>query len=93
MIMKSRFNIGDKVFCILGGNEVHDLTIGQVRIVITDSLGTGDTLFDNYKPQRSYKEEYMCVESGIGCGSVYTLDRNIFATEEEANDALDKFFG
>ena len=42
---------------------------------------------DNYAPQNSYVEEYMCEETGIGSGSVYTLGQHIFLTEEECRAA------
>lgn len=71
------------------------LTIGQVRIAITDSPGTSNhwgsvTSYDgegntNYSPIQKREEQYMCVETGIGSGSLYPAE-DLFATEAEALD-------
>lgn len=85
----SRFNCGDKVWCIQNGKNIVALTIGQINIKITDSPGRlGETIFDNYKPQTGREESYMCVESGIGSGAVFTFNKNIFATKIEAENAV-----
>lgn len=60
-----------------------EMTIGQVRVSITDSPGDGDSVFSNYGPQHGREEQYMCIESGIGSGSLYYAD-DLFATEAEA---------
>ena len=91
MKLMSCFNIGQKVWAIRGGKEVQELTVGQVQVTYVDSPGrNGETMFDNYKPQQSYKEMYMCVETGIGSGSVFELGRNIFTTKELALAALER---
>ena len=89
MVYRSHFSIGDKVWCIIGENRVEELTVGQIRIIHTDSPGReGEELFDNFKPQKDYEEEYMCVETGIKSGSVFTWLKNIFATQAEAEQAI-----
>ncbi len=88
MKLYTRFNPGDKVWCV-NGKTMKELTVGQVAIKITDSPGTSkETIFDNYKPQSGRVESYMCVETGIHSGSVFTLGRNIFATKNEAENAI-----
>lgn len=92
MKLYSKFNCGDTVWCIQGGKNVVALTVGQVSVKVTDSPGIpGETTFDNYKPQTSREEQYMCVESGINGGAVYSLNKNIFATKNEAENALNIF--
>lgn len=83
MKLVSNYDIGQKVWCIVNdGRAVKELTVGQVRMIYTDSPGReGETTFDNYMPQKSYQEQYMCIETGIGSGSVFELGRNIFSTE------------
>lgn len=77
MKIETNFSPGDAVYIIEHGMTKKwvlsgPLTIGQVRAVVTESPGReGEELFDNYKPQQDYKEEYMCVETGIGTGRVY----------------------
>lgn len=69
------------------------MTIGRVGVEITDSPGTsnhwggvyssdgnGET---NYSPKQSREERYMCIETGIGCGSLYPVE-DLFHTEDEA---------
>ena len=91
MKLISCFDISQKVWVIRGGTEVQELTIGQIQVVYTDSPGReNETMFDNYKPQQNYKEEYMCVETGIGSGSVFELGVNIFTTEELAWAKLER---
>lgn len=86
MKIESRFSPGDKAYCMVGHDGVEMLTIGQVSIEITDSPGMpGESMFDNYKPQNKQSEKYMCVESGIGSGSVFTLGESIF---DNAIDAI-----
>lgn len=88
MRFNSRFNIGDKVWVYRGDCAV-ELTVGKIEIAHTDSKGrSGEDLFSNYMPQKSYKERYMCEETGIGSGSVFTLGKNIFATKEECESAI-----
>jgi len=62
-----------------------------IRIEITDSPGrSGEELFDNFKPQKSYKEQYMCVETGIYSGYVYKLGKDVFATKQDAEKSIDQ---
>jgi hypothetical protein len=91
MKLYSKFNLGDKVWCIQEGENVIALTVGQISIKITDSPGIPDSVFDNYKPQTDREEQYMCVESGIGSGAVYSFNKNIFATKKEAENAVITF--
>lgn len=88
MILESKFNIGDIVWTRIEYNgEVKidgPFTIGMVRVELVDSPGIpGEEIFDNYKPQKNKKEEYMLVETGISCGSVYKVDQ-LFAELEYA---------
>ena len=93
MVLETKFGIGDVVYAAYGnGGELAEgpFTIGLVRAECTDSPGIeGETLFDNYKPQRSNKAEYMCIETGIGSGSVYHEDR-LFVTFQEAQKKLNE---
>jgi hypothetical protein len=84
MEITTKFAPGDKAW-----TYDHELgkpvlsTVGQVRVSITDSPGTGESMFDNYGPQKGREERYMCIETGIGSGSVYTLGEHIFDSEAE----------
>lgn len=66
------------------------LTLGEVRVVVTDSPGIeGEETFDNFKPQKDRKETYMAIETGIGTGNNYNAN-DLFATREEAQAKCDK---
>ncbi len=66
-----------------------ELTIGQIRVEVTDSPGTDDGNFSNFKPQSGREEHCMCVETGIGSGSVWPVDV-LFATRDEAQASCDQ---
>lgn len=96
MELKTAFSCGDKgwVFDYASGG-IHQLTVGQVQVTFTKSEGVNDgrveancgIQFNNYKPKEAYEERYMCVETGVGSGSVYTLGESIFASEDECRAA------
>jgi len=70
--------------------EEEPLTIGKITIEHTESRGRpGEETFDNYMPQNERRESYMADETGIGTGTIHTLDR-IFATREEAQTEADR---
>jgi RecJ-like exonuclease len=68
---------------------LRNATVGSVRYEYTNFLGVdGETLFDNYKPQRKIEERYMLVETGVGGGSLWSVD-DLFLTEAEAQSEAD----
>lgn len=97
MRIESTFAPGQRAWCILNGC-VERLTVGFVRVEVTDSPGfnggrvdpSSEIEFDNYKPQRGFSETYMCVETGIGCGRMFTLGHSIFTSQTAAVAALTK---
>jgi len=94
MKIKTKFSNGDTVYGIQ--REYHTdkwqvigpMTVGQVRVEITDSPGVeGEEIFNNYMAQKEEKEEYMCIETGVGAGTIHPADRlfnNKTAAEAEA---------
>jgi len=91
MKLESKLSPGDKAW-VFQNLEIVALTVGEVHVTVVDSPGMVVSTFDNFKPQKSYKEEYMCVESGIGSGSLFTLGKNLFVSKQEAEEALMKHF-
>ena len=84
MKIETRFSPGDLAWVFNGSTDAVQLTIGQVSVTVIDSPGThGGAMFSNYKPQQGREERYMCVESGISSGTVYTLDEHIFSDKEQ----------
>lgn len=65
--------------------DAREMTIGRVEVRIADSPGVAGSDFDNYKPKSEREEQYMCVETGVGSGSIYHVG-DLFATEAEALD-------
>jgi len=89
----SKLSNGDKAFAITFTCNrqpmLKELTIGRVTIEDTNSPGIpGEQVFDNYKPQLKYTECYMCIETGIGSGTVYEYGRHIFKSRKECADAI-----
>ena len=91
MIFETALNIGEIGWCTNRNGDIRPRTIGLVRVEKIDSSGIEDSIFDNYKAQSGYEEEYMCVETGIRSGNLYTFGRNIFKTEKEAARAVDVY--
>jgi hypothetical protein len=100
MNIETKFNCGDKGWTFNGAHVVQR-TIGQIRTLYTESQGIGDGFMEggviessgdeyaiNYAPKApELVEEYMCVETGIGSGQVYTFGKTMFLTEEECRTA------
>lgn len=88
MKIVTRLSPGDVAYVTSGNygeGPIETRTIGQVRVTVTDTPGLdGMRNASNYSSQQDYVEEYMCVETGIGSGSIYTLGKHLFATEKEA---------
>lgn len=75
----TKLELCGKAFGISGGLDyrVIDLTVGQIRVIQTHRKA-------KYHKEPTYKEEYMCFETGVDSGTVWTYGKNIFATEAEA---------
>lgn len=82
MKIETTFSCGDQGW-VFREDRAELLTIGQIRIQVTKSRGDVNSMFSNYKPQEGYEEVYMCEETGIGSGSLFTLGKSIFVTEAE----------
>lgn len=102
MRFDSTLSPGDKAWTF-DGEHIRERTIGQVRIEYTHSPGIGDGFMEggvisysggsdvaeNYAPMEpKLVEQYMCVETGIGSGSVYTMGESIFTSEEACRAAF-----
>lgn len=66
------------------------LTIGEVRVEKRCKYADKYSDFSNYGSQdKSYKEQYMCYETGIGSGTMWPVDV-LFKTSDEAQAECDK---
>lgn len=99
MKIESRLSCGDKVWYFSCGHP-YQITVGQVRVEFTKSKGlsrgerfVGTVLSnDNTLPKSDkYEERYMCIETGIGSGSIHELGRTIFLTEAECLAANEQY--
>lgn len=89
MKFESEFNIGDKVWICGNNNLPYRVTVGRIAIQHTDSPGMPfEEMFDNYKAQKSHIEKYMCIETGIGSGTIYELNKSIFKSYTECLEAI-----
>ena len=93
MKLDTALSCGDKVWAFSGGH-CFQYTVGQVRIQYTSSQGLEDGQYfhgtivsnggENHGPLPAHYEEcYMCVETGIGSGSIHTIGKTIFLTKED----------
>ena len=89
MKLETKFNLGDVVWHLSRNGEIQRLTLGQVRVEVTDSPGIGNTIYDNFKAQRGRKESYMAVETGIGSGYVYDAN-DLFSSKKEAENEKER---
>ena len=80
----SKLKLGDHAFGVSGGlnSTIKYLTIGQLRVIETLPA------YHIYEDDTCYKEEYMCIETGVGCGIVWTYGKDIFATIVEAQQGV-----
>jgi len=76
----TKLKLGGEAFGVSGGLDptIQRLTVGQIRV--TETLPRARF----FTEEPCYKEEYMCVETGVGSGTIWTYGKNIFATESEA---------
>jgi hypothetical protein len=76
----TKLKLGGEAFAVSGGLDpsIQRLTVGQIRVIET----LPSARFFHEEP--CYREEYMCIETGVGGGTVWTYGRNIFASEVEA---------
>ena len=80
----THLELGGDAFGVSGGidPEVVTLTPGQVRIVRTHPKARP------FPDSVCYVEEYMCKETGVGTGTIWTYGTNIFATLQEAHGGV-----
>ena len=97
MKLETAFTCGGRAFILTGrwGESITEMTVGRVTVEMTDSPGADPDAeidgmpardFSNYAPQRAHRETIMCVETGIGSGSVYTYDEHAFTSMEAAQE-------
>lgn len=81
----TKLSLGQKAFIVSGGLDpyIEELTVGLIRVIETHPKAKSP-----FSQNSCYKEEYMCFETGVGSGSVYTYGEHIFATREEAERGL-----
>ena len=90
MIIETKFSNCDIVYAVQKQYKtdswvvIGPLTIGQVRVEVTYSDGIeGDDTFSNYMAKKEKKEQYMCVETGIGTGTIHDAT-DLFALKAAA---------
>lgn len=76
----TKLKLGGPAFAVHGGLDpsIQLLTVGQIRVIET----LPKTRF--FEDEGCYREEYMCIETGVGSGTVWEYGKNIFATEADA---------
>ena len=76
----SNLKLGGKAYGVTGSLDpyVIELTVGQIRIVRTVPR------YVTSSEDPAYIEECMCVETGIGSGTIWRYGKTIFNTKDEA---------
>ena len=77
----TNLKLGAKAFGVEGYENAHviELTVGQLRIK--------ETLPDYNRSswdEPCYLEEAMCIETGVGSGTIWQYGKNIFANKSDA---------
>lgn len=83
MKIETSLSCGDKAWVYDGHKGAMQVTVGQVRVEFTSTKGVKDSMFTNYQAQKGFKEQYMCVETGVGSGSVWEWGKSIWGTEKD----------
>lgn len=76
----TNLKLGQEAFGVHGGLDptIETLTVGQLRVIQTlPRCRSSDS-------DPCYKEEYMCIETGVGTGTVWEYGKNIFASRVDA---------
>jgi len=82
----TNLELGSVAFVVRGSldYQIEKMTVGQVRVVRTLPR------FSHYTNGGVYKEEYMCVETGVGSVNVWEYGKNIFKDEKDAERSVIK---
>jgi hypothetical protein len=77
-------SLGKQAFGVSGGldPQVITLTVGLIRV--TETLPKA-RLFTH---DACYQEEYMCLETGVGGGTLWQYGKDIFATRADAEQGV-----
>lgn len=80
----THLSLGQKAFVVQRHTfvdcRVATMTVGQIRVTETDPRHRGDIQGD----EPLFLEQYMCLETGVGSGTLWEYGKNIFATEADA---------
>lgn len=82
----TKLSLGKLAYGVSGGIDpsIKYLTVGQIRVTET----APDARFREDEP--CYREEYMCLETGVGSGQIWEYGKNIFSTLEDAQAGVIK---
>jgi hypothetical protein len=90
MKIETKYSPGDRFF-IADKSFVEEVTVGLVRVEHAESPGLdGHSIFSNFAAQNKHVEQYMCVETGVGSGRVFTLGKDVYETKAAAQVAVDE---
>ena len=78
----THLSLGQKAFTVVGllDFEIREVTVGQILVIETHP----EYKRPFHTDEGIFVEKYMCVETGIGNGTLYTYGMHIFATRNEA---------
>ena len=82
----TNLSLGDMAYGVAGWPDprVQYLTVGQIRVTETAPKAR------SYGDDPCYKEEYMCLETGVGSGTIWEYGKNIFSNLKDAEAGVIK---
>ena len=82
----TKLSLGEKAYVVGSGLDpiIMEMTVGQIRVKQTHPKHRESD------ESTCYEEVYMCVESGVGSGSLWTYGVSIFKTHEEAEHGANR---
>jgi hypothetical protein len=81
----THLSLGQKAFAVRGSLDfwVETITVGQIRVT-----ETAPSLRAEVDRDPLFLEQYMCIETGVGSGTLWEYGKNIFSTEADAQAAV-----
>lgn len=85
MKFNSHLNCGDTAWIFYGRycEGPQEAVVGKITFEYTDTVLYEDSETGYGEPVKELKEKYMCKETGVGSGTVFTYGEHIFKTREE----------
>lgn len=82
MIYNTKLSCGDTAWIYYGHYQEGPQTATVAKIIVEEVKYVNRDP-DDYQAKEGYTEKYMCLETGVGSGTVHTFGEHIFLTKED----------